>query len=260
MEILLLQEYGLLVHQKNASREEKLKTHYKGTYYIKIDKTSKEVQQSVISEFSKEDIKEIIPSEKVYGIGKKLKYSVFEVIPTNNGGTILVGEKYQRVWRSSDNGTTITTYYADIIVSFINPEGEVQWSKVIPKSQLHSVSLNYITMFFSLKRLLMGSEYFSYIPLIQDDMFYLLYNDHPKNLLLTKLTEKQKGITQNANGTIPVIYRFDLADGSFKKELYREVDAKGLYMKPAFSFYNQQTSETLIFSQKSKEYMFGVFK
>ncbi len=234
----------------------------RGSYFFKINAVTKEIEKSVVSEFSKEDAKLLVPSEdeKVYGIGRRMAYTTFNLIPTTDNGVILTGEQYQRVIVHSKNYSSIQTTYGHLFATHIDSEGQALWAKPIPKSQFHAVQLNIITSFFSYKRLLMGCEYFSYTSLVSEDKLHLIFNDHPKNMAITKTTQKMKTLTNNANKSIPVIITFNLTDGSFTKKLYRDIDGKGLYLKPAFSTYDPKTKKTLIFAQKGKEYMFGLLE
>lgn len=230
---------------------------YKGTYFLKINQATKEITESNISEFSKNDLSEIMTPRK----RAKGAFTSYSVITKEDGGLILVGEKYLSYSVQSRNATTVYHYLNDLLVTNIDAKGEVKWSKVVPKLQGHAFTWNIITLLsYSAKRAYLGIEYFSYVPYLKDDNFYIFFNDNPKNLTLANLTDKQKYLKQNANGSVPVMYKFNLADGSNKKELYKEISAQDVYLKPGYTYLHPTTRELLIFGQKDKKYMFGILK
>ena len=157
----------------------------KGSYYLTIDGSSKEITTKSFKEFGIDFITQNMTKKKEKKARKRAakdkglelyEYDLDNIILKENGGAILVGEQYYvRVVTTTStdangNVTTRTTYYYhynDIIVINISKDGEILWTEKIPKRQ---VSVND------------GGFYSSYTLSIVEDKLYFVFNDNPKNL------------------------------------------------------------------------------
>ncbi|MEX0967862.1 MAG: hypothetical protein WD077_11530 [Bacteroidia bacterium] len=167
----------------------------KGTFFLRINRESKEVEVQSVKEFDR-DFLALFMSEKRAKKGKELyNYDLHNLIIRKDGGAVLVGEQYYvRVSTStSSNGVTTTTYhyyYNDIIVVNINPDGGIDWINKVAKRQ-HSVND--------------GGYYSSYALLVGDESLHFIFNDHKKNQenydlkKIKVLNNPRKGITTIAS-------------------------------------------------------------
>lgn len=147
------------------------------------------------------------------------RYNLDELILRTDGGALLIAEQYFIEEQYSNmlnptalnNGTTTTNYYYhynDIIVVNIRPNGAIEWTARIPKSQKTKNDNGY---------------YSSYAHAVVRDKIYFVYNDNRRNF------DKQENAKRryNFNGRNSIIALSELhKDGSVNTyPLYNNRDA-----------------------------------
>lgn len=219
----------------------------KGTYYMRINRETKEVDKISLKEFDLDFVtmnftdrqKEKV--EKKVAKGKNVElynYDLNDLIPRGDGGAVLLAEQYYyRVVCSRDSrGVTVChTYYHyhDIFVISISPDGDIEWATKIPKYQ---VSVDD------------GGYYSSYASMITNDRLYLLYNDTRKNLdqnLQSKLKNYRLG---DKNGVI-VLASVDFLGNMERKALQSNAEISTILV-PKFS--SQISSDRLFLFGKNR--------
>lgn len=159
-----------------------------GAFFLRLDRTTKQVVHSSFKEFDREFItmnmtekEEAKATKKAEKKGEELEmynYKLREIIRRTDGGAVLLGEQYlfftSTVCTPTQNGgrscQTIYHYvYNDIIAVNIDPDGNIEWATKVPKRQ-HSTND--------------GGRYSSYASVVKGDNIHLLFNDSGKNLFL----------------------------------------------------------------------------
>ena len=209
----------------------------KGTFYLRMDPKTSEVKGSSYKEFDTDFILMGLSAKQVEKKKKKIekkdekpelyKYKLDEIILRDDGGLVLIAEQYfvQVVTRTSTvNGRTTTTttyhyYYNDIIVVNINPEGDIEWSRKIPKYQ-HTIND--------------GGQYSGYVSMVVDDRIYFVYNDNPKNGYLDKKGEPNRFSYRRFKETDVVIVEVSI-DGFKKKSILIQTEKRSMMVNPRMS-------------------------
>ena len=169
----------------------------KGSYFLTVDKNSKNIKKESYNEFGIDFITQNMTEHKAKKVKKKAdkgkniemyQYDLHELVKKDDGGAVLIGEQYYvkvvttTYTDSQGHMRTTTTYYYfynDIIVIDISPEGDILWTKKIPKKQITAND---------------GGYFSSYALAVVNDKLYFIFNDNPKNLY-----ETQAGKTSNFN-------------------------------------------------------------
>lgn len=233
----------------------------KGTYYISIDAKTKAIKSQSYKEFSIDVLFENLTEKQQKRLEKKIEkgkevelyeYDLDNIILRDDGGAMLVGEQYfvnivtTTQTMSTGTGTTTTTTttyyynYNDIIVVNIDPKGQIEWVKKIPKRQVTTND---------------GGFYSSYVISITNGKLYFVFNDNPKNLL-EKTTDSKKFATfSNQKGSIAVLVEVD-KDGNYTKEpLFKTVDAE-VMIRPKVCE-QISSNEIVLFGQRKKAERFA---
>jgi len=158
-----------------------------GTYFLKIDGSSKKIMSSNTKEFDKGFLLENLSEKQEKKANKKLDkgkdvdvrdFDIRNLIVRKDGGVVMIGEQYRMVvvtttTRGANGQTTTTTtyhyYYDEVLVVNISPEGSIDWYARIPKHQ-HTINDN--------------GKYSSFALMVQEDKLNFFYNDHPDNISL----------------------------------------------------------------------------
>lgn len=190
----------------------------KGTYYLKIDGESKEILISKTKEFGLDFITQNMSEKKAQKTkmeankGKDVelyKFDLKNLVLREDGGIVMIGEQFYifvMTQYNSSGASSFTTYYNynDIIVVNINPDGNIDWAKKIPK---HQISKNDLGI------------YSSFSQAIVEDKLYFIFNDNPKNLIPDKSNpSKIYNYDRSNQKSVVVLVEVDL-DGKSKKEL-----------------------------------------
>lgn len=233
----------------------------KGSYFISIDGKTKEIKSQSFKEFSIDVLFENLTEKQQKKVAKRIEkgkevemyeYDLDNLILRDDGGAMLVGEQYfvnvvtttQTVSNgTSTSTTTTTTYYYnynDIIVVNINPTGQIEWVKKIPKRQVTAND---------------GGFFSSYAMSVVKDKLFFLFNDNPKNLLEKTADSKKYANFSGQKGSVVVLVEMD-KDGNYTKEaLFKAVEAE-VMIRPKVC---EQTSkgEMVIFGQRKKTQRFA---
>lgn len=144
-----------------------------GTFYMKIDKETKQVVKQGTMDFSQEFLTQFMSRKRAAKNKELYDYNLRYLVQREDGGALLVAEQYYEYEVcSTDPKTGVQTctyyyYYNDIIVVNIDPDGKIAWTKKIPKLQVSHGDNGY---FLSFAFAVSGNE------------LYFMFNDNPKNL------------------------------------------------------------------------------
>jgi hypothetical protein len=227
----------------------------KGTYYLRIDRKSKEIEKISSKEFDIDFITMNFTSgqeqraKKREAKGKNVElyeYDLRDIIPRADGGAVLLAEQYYVVvvctYNSKTGQQTCTYhyYYNDVIVVSVNPEGEIEWATKVPKRQ-HSVND--------------GGYYSSFATMITSENLYLVYNDHKLNLEVQKQGKYYNYSLGDKNGIV-MLATIDPNGEVTRKALFSNEEITTI-TRPKLC---QQVSATemLLYGKKRKGSQFGV--
>jgi len=226
----------------------------RGTYFLVVDASTKEIKTKSFKEFDIDFITQNMSEREAEKVTRKeekgeevemYEYDLDKLLVGKDGSAMLIGEQYfMRSVTSTTmiNGmmstrTTYHYYYNDIITVKINPSGQIQWAQKIPKSQ-HTIND--------------GGFYSSYTMAIVNGKVCFLFNDSPKNL-----EEETKGrpANYNAKKSVVVIVSLDQNGNLTKQPIFNAVDAE-VIMRPKVC---EQISnkEIILFGQRKKNQQFA---
>jgi len=226
-----------------------------GSYYLNVNGDNGEILSKSYKEFDLEFITQNMTEREANKAKRKedkgkdvelFEYDLDNIVLRDDGGAILVGEQFFievfTTTTTSANGgrSTTTSYhynYNDIIVININPEGQIEWAKKIPKAQ---ESVND------------GGTYSSYAMSVFGDKLFFVFNDNPKNLVNTG-DGNLKNYNPNRESIVALV-AMD-GEGKFKKEALYKMKRSDVLIRPKLS---KQISddEMIIFGKKGKMQQF----
>ena len=212
----------------------------KGTFFMTIDPETKSVLSKGVTDFDKEFLKLFVSDNKAEKGAELSNFDLDEIILREDGGAILLGEKYyitHSTYTNSNGSTTTTTtyHYNDIIVININPDNTVAWATKIPKRQASS-----------------SGFYLSYASHVKDDMIYLIFNDNEKNLDEKNPEKIYAYDGKNSYATLVSIK----GNGDWEKSALFSNKEEGVIMRPIVSEQVNE-NELIIYAEKGKKYVVG---
>lgn len=154
----------------------------KGTYYLRIDRKTKEIERISSKEFDIDFITMNFTeaqerrAKKREAKGKNVElyeYDLRDLVPRGDGGAVLLAEQYfVTVVCTTDpkTGQTRCTYYYhynDIIVVSVDPDGQIEWATKVSKRQTSAND---------------GGYFSSFAHMVTDGKLYFIFNDTKKNL------------------------------------------------------------------------------
>ena len=198
-----------------------------------------EIPREVIDQFLTEAEKKINKKQdkkdgEVGFNNLRMDYAIFY----DDGSISLVGEQRKIVvsttTHTGPNGTYTTTtyhfYINNILATHINPEGEIDWMKVIPKRQYMSSAKAYATGTF---------RDLSYTMVESETGFHLVYFDHVKNLNLQPGEAPHKHVS--TRGGYLTSAHIDYNGNLTKHSLFDVTDVKGM---PVYQYAIDRIIET----------------
>ncbi len=221
-----------------------------GSYFLTIDKDTKKIIRKSSKAFDADFVTQNMKKRKAKKTRKKMEkgkdvemynYDLDQIVLRDDGGAVLVGEKFfiSTVTNTSMmNGTTryrTTSYYNyhDIIAVNLNPEGVIDWAQKIPKRQTTRED---------------GGFFSSYALAIVDDKMHFIFNDNPKNLVAKP--GKVHNFKLNKRESIVVMVTLDAKGKQKKQPLFMAADAETI-IRPKVC---EQLSdhELIIFGQRKR--------
>lgn len=175
-----------------------------GTYFLKINGKDKSIMASNTKEFSDDFFMQNLSDKQEKKTAKRLDkgkdvdlldFDIDNLIVREDGGVVMIGEQFRYYVTTSTVGTgtntrTVTTHhyvYNEIIVVNINPQGEIDWVKRIPKYQHTTNDRGY---------------YSSYALMVNKDKLHFFYNDNVKNINLDDKKGKMYNWTKKPKNSV----------------------------------------------------------
>jgi hypothetical protein len=222
-----------------------------GTFYLRIDGNTQQVEASSFKEFPLDFITEGMNEKQEKKTKKKAEkgkdvglysYELRNLTIADDGSVSFIAEQsYVVVNTYTDaNGVTRTTYTYydnDIIMVYVNAEGEITDNIKIPKYQRSGTAI--------------FSSYL--LGLIGDDA-YFIFNDNVKNLAIYERS-KMKPFTGQKNA-VAVIVKVD-SEGRQKKSALFNAKEVGTLLRPKVSKQFKTGEELYLVGQKGKKLSLG---
>ncbi|MHB1279208.1 MAG: hypothetical protein ACYC1Q_12530 [Bacteroidia bacterium] len=143
-----------------------------GVFYTKIKAGDAEPEVINTHEFDNKFVEELI-GEKKAKKGQEISatYVLRQIIPTQDGGAVLLAEQYYVVEHCSTNPKTgqrtctYTYHYNSIIAVGVNNQGEIVWNSLIKKTSADAAY----------------GYYLSFATFVQKDKIHIVFLDNKKN-------------------------------------------------------------------------------
>jgi hypothetical protein len=203
-----------------------------GTFYTRINRKTKEMTTQGTMDFDSNFLEQFMSAKKVSKKRELMNYDLRHLVLREDGGAILVAEQYYDyiVCSSDSRGQMRCThyyYYNDIIVVSIAPNGQISWTRKIPKRQSSSNDDGYFSSFsFSV---------------MNDNMFFV-FNENSKNLDEQKAATKIRPMA-NPRKSVAVLVTMNSRGEQVKQFMFRNRDLK-IILRP--KLYNQINANTVI--------------
>lgn len=208
-----------------------------GSAYYRVDMSEQKIVKRRLASFDNEFLKSFRALKKAKKGKELMWYSLDHLVLRSDGGTLLIGEK--RYDNLTSNGRYF--HYHDIIMTNLNADGSIAWTKRIPKRQIDQLG-----------------DFSSYSVSIDRDEIFILFNDHRKNMEDDLKYIRRFRYTYPFN--VASVIRVG-ADGSEARKMLYEVNQKNLFIRPLASKQIDK-NKTLIFAEDedARYYQFGVLE
>lgn len=224
----------------------------RGVFFLSIDKETRKITKYSLKNFDVEFFYTNLSEKKKAKAMKKeeqgkgrglLEFKFRDLIIREDGGVVLVAEQSYLVVRCTTDpktgaqSCTYTYYSNDIVVVNINPKGDIEWAKHIPKKQISG------TPYFQSHHLHVGKN-----------KMYFIFNDNVKNFSIPEAELAHKIKPFSKKGIITMV-TMDL-NGNQTREVLSVKDPNGLIFV-ANTCLQGDENQSLIFSQKGRKKRFS---
>ncbi|MBK9421575.1 MAG: hypothetical protein IPN44_11085 [Flavobacteriales bacterium] len=227
----------------------------RGTFFLRLDRTTKQIVHESYKEFSNDFITEYLTEKEAKKATKKAdkkkedlelySFDMHDLIQREDGGVVLVAEQfryYTVCYTDSKGNQSCSTHYLynDVIVVNIDPEGNIEWASKVPKRQ-HSVND--------------GGLYSGCAVEVKGDKIYVIFNDSGENLFL-KPGDKIKQFELTGKDALVVLALVN-SDGSTKREALFSPERRDVILRPK-DCVQLQNEKMFIYASRKKDYRFGL--
>ncbi|MFK7969617.1 MAG: hypothetical protein AB8F95_04580 [Bacteroidia bacterium] len=249
----------------------------KGSYYIKINRVSEQVEVVNTEDFSTEFTAQIL-KEKSAAKGRLVPNNFIprKIILREDGGAVFIAEYYVYTSSSSGGGGGYNTrtgasgggtpaqiteqwLHGPIVVASISPEGKQEWVRAIPKNQFYSITRSSFfnfggtNLWINIPTNKNKIVYHSMIIGVSEAGIHLIYNDNPKNVNLKHFRDTKRLIGYTK--AVPVSVTIS-PEGEVEKEILADRDRKEVVLRPKI-FFQDDYGYVLIYGNKRKKDKFG---
>lgn len=216
-----------------------------GVFYMTIDSKTSKVLHSSLKEFDMNTLGQFMSERKARKSKELRNYQLRQLIPREDGGSVLIGEQYwmEVVTTYTKNGTYTTYYYHynDVLAVGITQKGEIDWVTRIPKRQL---SVND------------GGYYSSIATCVYKDKVFIVFNDNKKNI--DRLDPDKIKTMHNLKKSVAMMVSIDSKGRYEKIPLFNNKEKKTI-LKPKLNL-QISDNELVLYAIKGRQYMFGTVK
>jgi hypothetical protein len=233
----------------------------RGAFFLRLDRTSKQVTHSSYKAFSDDFITMYLSEKKAEKAKKNAEkkdkelelpeYSLHGIIRRDDGGAVLLAEQYYinyytYTYSTGNGGTTTRTVvqysYNDVLVINIDPEGNIEWASKVPKRQISQND---------------GGMYSSFAVDVKNDHIYLVFNDSGENLFL-KPGDKVHQFSLTGKDALVVLATID-KDGNTTREPLFSPERRDVILRPKDCVQLEDKS-MFIYASRKKDYRYGLIE
>ena len=176
----------------------------------------------------------------------------------------MIAEYYTMTVTVNRSSRNTTWQHGPIVAANINPSGEIDWVKAVPKMQVYTkvepaIGLGaggggvWFGFNFWLNLSKDQTVYHSYLLAVKEDKLYFIYNDHPKNIEVKHMRDTK--ILGGYKGSVPVTMVVD-GDGNISKEILMEKDRSEVVLRPGIKF-QEDYGDIIIYGSRRNKDKFG---
>jgi hypothetical protein len=239
-------EYTETLNVMGLYSNKKSRNKINGIVNVVIDEKTLELKSKNITKFTDEEYKYFFNSDKKAekkadkDKGFDNNMVVLGQYAMSDGGTIYLTEEYEVTSYTDGRRTYYEYYYGKILIVKSDEQGNIEWTKVLNRSQgpYRNNALPY-----------MGSYSF-----VLDDKIYLLFNDSEKNIALQEKNEgtnsKKSKSTGNIKKAMAVLKIID-TDGNIKSDKILDGKEEDVIFNTTYSL-KLNEHQLLLFANKKK--------
>jgi hypothetical protein len=237
-----------------------------GTFFMSIDKESGQEKAKTFQEFDHDLLASCLtPKQMERSPMLPNDYVPREILQKDDGGVVSVYEEYSYSYSSGHGQAIEVTYYGNLLITNINPDGTIKWVKLVPKHQIFiqrkaeigigiggpgaSLSVGHMVNLKSDQTI-----YYSYLLALKDDKIILVFNDDPANQEMK--TSNETEMMKKIKGAIPMMVTLT-EDGEMTKKTLFEATDFDIIIRPQIAFQSSDT-RILIYGSKGDKDKFGV--
>lgn len=233
-------EYTHTLNAMGFYSNNKSRATLNGIVNVVIDENTLDLETKNVTKFTEQEYsyfygkkRAAARSEKDAGLGNSL--TLIGQYAMSDGGTIYLSEDFQIVEYNDGKRTTYRYYYGNILIIKTNPDGEIEWTKSINRSQ-GPFNVNML-------------QYLGSYSFVLDDKIYLMYNDDENNIESQENSGNTKR-TKNIKKAMAVLKIID-TDGNIKSDKILDGKEEDVIFNTSYSLkLNEQ--QLLLFANKKK--------
>ncbi|GHC42531.1 hypothetical protein GCM10008083_00790 [Ulvibacter litoralis] len=190
-----------------------------------IDEKSYEIPLEILNQYVKNRTKKKNERKDKDGKAEFQNMKLRNLVVNGDGSLVLIGEQTFIVVHRSTRYTYVTYHNNDILVTKIDPEGNLAWMKKIPKRQVGKPKMGEV---FDTSKTYQGGM--SYSHFAANGNHYIVFLDNVKNIDLP--LDKIPALHSDGHGGYLTAYKIDDATGAHSKGSIldtREVNDMELY-------------------------------
>ncbi|MBS1945372.1 MAG: hypothetical protein JST98_09300 [Bacteroidetes bacterium] len=229
----------------------------RGAYFLRLDRTTKQVQHASYKEFADDLITSYMTEKEADKAKKKAdkkgeelelpSFTLHDIIHRDDGGAVLLAEQYranQECYSDSKGNTycSMHYFYNDVIAVNIDPQGNIEWATKVPKRQ-HSVND-------------LG-QYSSFAVDVKGSNIYLVFNDTGENLFL-KPGGKVEQFSLTGKDALVVLATID-SKGEVTREALFTPDRRDVILRPR-DCVELKDESMFIYASRKKDYRYGLIE
>lgn len=235
-----------------------------GTFFMSLDKNTGMEKSKSFQNFDKKVIQSYYEPKQLTKTPSLLLPNNFvprQIIQKADGGVVCIYEQYSYSYSEGNGQAVEMTYYGDLLVTNINPDGTIKWTQIVPKRQLFiqrkaSIGLGagFISASYMFNLKTDQTIYYSYLLAITGDKIVFVFNDDPLNKDVQPAYDTE--VVKKIKGTVPMMVTLSESGELSKKTLFEATDFD-IIIRPRIAFQSSDT-RILIYGSKSDTDKLGV--
>lgn len=233
-----------------------------GTFFMSIDKSTGQEKAKSFQDFDKDILESYFePKQLEKGALLPNNFLPRQIVQKEDGGVICVYEQYSYSYSSGNGQAVEMTYYGDLLVTNVNPDGTIKWVKIIPKRQLFvqrkasvGLGVGFVSASYMFNIKSDQTIYYSYLLAITGDQIVFVFNDDPVNKDIQPAYDTE--VLKKIKGAVPMMVSLSESGNLSKKTLFEATDFD-IIIRPRIAFQSSDT-RILIYGSKGDTDKFGV--